>query len=264
MDDEDYARELFEILTRPLDPDEPVDNYGTGSDGIDRYDGFGTEVRVTSIDVVPGPYGAQIEVGFLLDLPPELADVPSSGSLLLPLDAEWRQVSGLDEPEDYAPRIASSLMAEVRRHVSAYRPGPGAGRGYEPPDREEQHAMLLHVLSRSGDVEEQAPGRYLVRDEDGNELEVILTPDQWEQVLRKHGAPRDQRFDHYEELLASTPPEERFLVFWSGDLAASTREKLPPAKVPLPPLRDVRQRIAEAEASGKDYGWFAYTPIKDD
>ena len=42
MEDEEYARELFAILTRPLHPDDPVDAYGTGPDGIDRYDGFGT------------------------------------------------------------------------------------------------------------------------------------------------------------------------------------------------------------------------------
>lgn len=74
------------------------------------------------------------------------------------------------------------------------------------------------------------------------------------------GLPRDGAFDFYEELLASTPSEERFLVFWNGDLATSTREKLPPAKTPPPPLREVRRRIAEARASGQDFGWFAFTP----
>jgi hypothetical protein len=40
----------------------------------------------------------------------------------------------------------------------------------------------------------------------------------------------------------------------------STREALPPAKAPVQPLREIRRQIAESRESGKDYGWFAYSP----
>ncbi len=58
MDDTAYVSELFGILTNPaptgIDPDDP---YGQADDGIDRYDGFGRDVRVTSARVVPGEHG---------------------------------------------------------------------------------------------------------------------------------------------------------------------------------------------------------------
>jgi hypothetical protein len=47
-----YARRLFAILTNPhptgVDPDDP---YGQADDGIDRYDGFGRDVWVKSLEV---------------------------------------------------------------------------------------------------------------------------------------------------------------------------------------------------------------------
>ncbi|WP_310248431.1 hypothetical protein [Nocardioides sp. BE266] len=262
MDDEEYARELFEILTRPLDPDEPVDSYGTGSDRIDRYGGFGTEVRVTSIDVVPGPYGAQLEVGFVLDLPPGL-DIPDSGSIRLLVEREWRELGGYAEPEDYAPVVAGQVQRGARDHVVLHTEGPRPD--YEAPDADAQRALLMHVLRRWGEVEQPADDRYVVRLEEGFEVTVLITPDQWEQVLRRHGPPRDHTFDYYEEALVETgADDERFLVVWEGDFARSVREELPPVASPRPPLREIRRRIAEAEASGRPYGWFAFTPRTDD
>lgn len=89
---------------------------------------------------------------------------------------------------------------------------------------------------------------------------VLLSADQWEQALGRHGIPEDGAFNHYEELLASRGRGERFLVFWDGDLVTSTREELPPASTPRPPLRETKRRIAEAEAGGATYGWFAHRP----
>lgn len=259
MDDEEYAGELFEILTAPPDPD--LEPGQLGDDWIDREDGFGTEVRVTAVDVLPGPYGAQVEVGFLLDLPPGV-DVPQQASVLLPLDEEWRTLCGFADPEDYAPRLASRVMWAAREHVNTHTNGPRSG--FDVPSRDEQHVMLMHVLGRLGAVEHVALGRYVIRVADGDEIVVILTPDEWEQVLRRNGSPRDGVFDHYEELFASNDREQRFWVFWEGDLTSSTREALPPATTPWPTLREVRRRIAEARTSGKDFGWFAYEPTADD
>lgn len=257
MDDEEYARELFEILTRPPDPNIPT--WELGPDWIDRHSGFGTEVKVTSVDIVPGPYGAQIEVGFALDVPDGL-DVPPEGSFLLPLDREWRALSGYTEPEDYAPKIASEVESKVRDHVAVHTRGRRARR---LPSREKQHALLLQVLGRYGEVEEERAGRYVVRHPEGDEIVVVLTSDEWEQILLGAGPPHDD-IDTYEELFAAAPEEQRFWVFWDGRLTSSIREELPPVKVPRPPMREVKQQVAAAKASGKAFGWFAYTPTKGD
>lgn len=259
MDDHEYARQLLGILTRPADPDVPPRR--RGDDWIDRGDGFGTVVRVVSVNVVPGEHGSQIEVGFVLHLP-EHVDGPSDGTLLLPLDEEWRELSGLGEPEDYAPRVASTVMHTAYRQVRDH--GRAPRRTYVPPARDAQHAMLLYVLARNGEVEEQASDRYVLRRPDRDDLVVILTAEQWEQVLQRHGPPQDGSFDYYEELLTASEGPERFLVFWDGDLSFSTREKLPPATAPHPSIREVRRRLAEAEATGTRFGWFAYPPDDED
>lgn len=255
MDDVDYARQLYEILTAPPDPE--VSPGYLGDDWIDRGGGFGTDVKVTAIDVVPGEYGNQLDIAFALDLPDDV-DVPLEGCLLLPLDAEWREVSGYTEPEDYAPRVAARLVRCIREHVRAHEPSRDDDR--DLPSRAEQHAMLLEVLGREGRVEEQAPNRYVVRRQQQEDLTVLVTPDQWERVIHRHGPQRAWLLEHFDELFGSTPPEERFLVFWDGNFTTSTREKLPPAKKPFPPLRETRRRLSEARASGRDFGWFAYTP----
>ena len=257
MDDVEFAAQLEKILTAPPGPE--ISTGSLGDDWIDRCDGFGTDVKVRSIVVVPGDHGSQIEVAFVLDLPEDI-DVPREGSLLLPLDAEWREVSGYAEPEDYAPRIAARLVRHIHEHIRANEPSRDDER--DLPARADQHAMLLEVLGKQGEVEQQAAGRYVVRSEGrGREdLVALLTPDQWERVVRRHGPRRAQLLEHFDELLASTPREEHFLVFWDGDVATSMREKLPPVERPFPPLRELRRRLDEARASGWDYGWFASSP----
>lgn len=265
MDDEEYARELFRILTAPPEPD--LEPGHLGDDWIDRQDGFGTEVRVTSVEVVPGPYGAQVEVGFRLEVPQGL-DVPEVGSVRLPVEEEWRVLSGFAEPEDYAPQVASRVGWAARAHVVAHTEEPRPA--YEPPAADTQRKILLHVLGRAGTVEELGADRFVVRREadgdhdDGWEVTVVVTPEQWEQVLRRHGPVRHGGLDHYEEMFASAPEEQRYWVFWEGDLTSSIRETLPPVEAPRPPLREVRRQIARARASGTTYGWFAYEPRKDD
>ncbi len=231
MDDVDYARELYAILTATPDPEVPVGRLG--DDGIDRGDGFGTEVRVTGIEVVPGDHGNQLDIAFVLDVPDDV-DVPSEGSLRLPLDAEWREISGYAEPEDYAPRVAARLVHNVHDHVRSHQASRDDDRVM--PSRAEQHALLMEVLGGQGHVEEQAADRYLVRRPRWrHDLTVLLTADQWERVLRKHGARRAWLLEHFDELFASTPGEECFLVFWEGDATTSTWARLPPAKRPFPP-----------------------------
>ena len=184
MDDAAYVQELFDILTRPLDPDEPVDHYGTGRDGIDRYDGFGRDVRVTSARVtsarvVAGEHAPMLELGFVLDLPddPALAGVPETGSFRLPVDAEWRRLSGYDDPAAYAPRVAREVVRRVHEHVRAHQaPEPTSG---ELSSSDEMQGLLLEGLARLGSVREVAAGHLEVAGtwDPSSVVTVILPPD---------------------------------------------------------------------------------------
>ncbi|GAA1935087.1 hypothetical protein [Nocardioides hwasunensis] len=241
MDDEAYARELFRILTRPLDLGEAVDAYGTGPDGIDRYQGFGTEVWVTSIDVVPGQHGAQIEVGFAFDVA-DLTDVPPEGSTLLPFAAAWREAQGCVTPALYAPQVAAQVERAAGRHIErgARPPEP------EPdlPDRATQATWL----------------RELERDHAG--VGIVATPDEWEQVVRSHHGRRAWLDEDVSELDGSRHRDDRFLVFWEGHLERSVRSELPPVSGALRAL--LAMRAAGQPRLGPGDGWFAYRPLEDD
>jgi hypothetical protein len=262
MDDEEYARRLFEILTRPLDPDEPVDAYGTGSDRIDRYDGFGTEVTVTSIDVVPGPHGSQLDVGYHVIVPEHIADVPPDASVLLPFDAAWRADQGFTSPKLHAPFVASDVMRDVGRHVGAHHAPPAPAPVL--PDRDAQWAMLLEVMGSEGTAAEVAPGRIDVRRPDGRlDVTVVVTPDQWEQVVAKHGIRREWLLEHFSELLASGHRDEQFLVFWKGDLVRSLREELPPVNGSVRSILELQAARDRGEEPYPDAYWSVGPPRRD-
>lgn len=252
MDDEDYARELFAILTRPLDPDEPRDAYGTGTDGIDRHSGFGTEVVVTSVAAVPGPYGSRLEIAFRLERPVG-ADVPAEGMFHLPLAREWREASGYGAPATYAADVARETERAAGRHIDAHR------RPEEPetelPDRDVQRALLHKALGSFYDVEVVAPDRFELRHAGQVEWTVLVTPDQWEQVVRRHGRRPDRLQEHFSELLASGSRDDSYLVFWEGDLVKSVRAELPPVRGSV---RDLQRAIERGPVPGAV--WFAYRP----
>lgn len=253
MDDEDYAQELFAILTRPLDPDEPRDAYGTGADGIDRHGGFGTEVVVTSVAAVPGPYGSRLEVGFRLEVPAG-EDVPAEGVFHLPLAREWREASGYGAPATYAPDVARGTERAVREHISSH----GAVEPTAVPDRDVQRALLHKALGSFYDVEVVAPDRIELRRAGQVEWTVLVTPDQWEQVVRRHGRRPDWLQEHFSELLASGSRDDSYLVFWEGDLVKSVRAELPPVSGSTRNLNAARARGPIPGA-----GWFAYRPGTD-
>jgi hypothetical protein len=242
MEDEAYARELFAILTRPLDPDEPVDSYGTGSDRIDRHGGFGTEVKVTSIDVVPGPYGAQIEIGFALEVP-DGVDVPAEGSFLLPVDREWREAQGCVTPALYAPLIATQTERAAGRHVDRHTAARTDAVVQDPDD--------LAALVR--EVEEQHPG-----------TTFVATADEWAQVLRRHHGRRARLFEDVAELVASSHRDEHFLVFWEGELVRSVRATLPPVSGGLKALLGMQAARDRGEDPYAGGAWYAYTPVGDE
>ncbi|WP_457206666.1 hypothetical protein [Nocardioides sp. P5_C9_2] len=243
MDDAAYVRELFAILTNPSPTGiDPADPYGQADDGIDRYDGFGRDVRVTSARVVAGEHAPMMELGFVLDLPaaPDLDGVPAEGSFLLPVDAEWRRLSGYDDPADHAPEVARRVQRAAARHVQRHRFGAQTLSTAALPDRSRQWQMLLDGLAKEGQVREPAPGRFELalrgQDDRSPVVTVVVTPDQWGRVVLRHGvhlAPGDFFMEKFGPL---DPLRQAFVVFWEDDLVASSREELPP----VDPPRDLR------------------------
>jgi hypothetical protein len=265
MDDEAYVQQLFEILTNPsptgIDPGDP---YGQADDGIDRYDGFGTDVRVTSARVVRGEHAPLMEIGFVLDLPadPDLAGVPETGSFLLAVDAEWRRLSGYDEPADYAPYVAHRVVMQVHRHVRAHRPPATQRHGLPGPA--ERWRVLLDGLGGEGRVREVAPGQLelsLVRgEEEPAVVTVLVTPEQWERVVQRHGVDLAP-YDYFADLLGPLQDDECFVVFWEDDLVGSARAELPPVRGTAAGLRiDAALAAARAKDPHATFGWYAIKP----
>jgi hypothetical protein len=176
-----------------------------------------------------------VELGYELEIPdrPELAGVPRHNAIRLPVAAEWRTASNLDDPADYAPEVARQLMGSVHRHIRAHQPGTRTVPAL--PGRAEQWRLLLEYLGRQGEVTEVSPGRLeVVRDE--HLRTVLITPDQWEQELVRHGVNLFE--GHVLDLFWATPfhvsgpppPDEAYFVFWDGGIQRSVREALPPVR----------------------------------
>ena len=63
MSDEEYIAALLATLTNPAPTGiDPADPYGQADDGIDRFGGFGRDVKVSGLHLVGGPYGDEVEV----------------------------------------------------------------------------------------------------------------------------------------------------------------------------------------------------------
>lgn len=113
MEDEAYVSVLLAVLTNPnpagISPNDP---YGQADDGIDRYDGFGRDVWVESMEVTAGDHGAELMVVFGLAVPeePALQGIADRGSVRLPFDREWRQLSGYEDPAEFAPEVARQVI----------------------------------------------------------------------------------------------------------------------------------------------------------
>ena len=243
-DDEDVAR-LFAILTDPhppgVDPDDP---YRQSSDGVDRYNGFGTEVRVETITRVPGRNGEELEVGFVLEVPPGETRVPARGSVRVPVDGEWRRLSGYEDPATYAPIVAHRVERAAHEHVVRYR--DRGGRPQASPDPEENWQRLLAALADEGSLVVTGPGRATVTVHDPVErvVTVIIQPGEAFDV------PVDDPVAH------GLDDDEHYLVAFDGALRGSTREELPPVRG-----RARERRMREAGRSGGR--WYAHRPGTD-
>jgi hypothetical protein len=263
--DEAFVGELLAILTNP----EPTsiasdDPYGRADDGIDRYDGFGRDIWVESLRVVDNEYGPELEVTVGLAVPTDEAErIPSRAVARVPFEREWRRLSGYESPADYAPYVAreaeSAAASHVERHRAAASDSPAAESPRRRlPARDVQWSLLSAALAvHGGPPVEVSPGRIEVRLADGVDhadaespvVTVIVTPDQWEDVLAAHGWRHVETY--VAELLGPRDPDEHFLVFYGGDLVRSIREELPPVR------GAARARCLDAVRPG---GWFAVAP----
>ncbi len=191
MDDEADAQTLFAILTNPnptgVDPEDP---YGLADDGIDRYDGFGRDVWVKALQVVYGEHGAELLVEFGLKVPSDSQwwDVPPDGSLRVPFDAEWRELSGYSDPAAFAPVVAQRVLIAAHLHVERHRQRPGELVGTDGgraalPGRDAPWQMLLDGVRGEGDVRQVAPGRIELQIAGETVIALVVSPSQWEQVL---------------------------------------------------------------------------------
>ena len=100
------------------------------------------------------------------------------------------------------------------------------------------------------------PGRVGARGD--HSFTLLVTPEQWEHVLRHHVG--DDVDLYFADLLGPRDEDETFAVFdvfYAGDLVRSTREKLPPVRG-----RAFERRMAQLRANHPDgeFGWSAHPP----
>ena len=288
MSDEEYVATVLAILTNPAPTGiDPTDPYGSADDGIDRYNGFGRDVKVLGIRVVDGPYGNELQVSFVLRLPAGDLDwdgVPERGATRVPFDAEWRRLSGFADPAAYAPLVANRVELAARQHAVQHQHGGRRARTRAEwravaraalPDRKTQHHLLLQALAGEGDVTHVAPGRFDLRlrsDADSDPVDgaagagvlnetpevitFVLTPEEWEEVLVDEHQGDLQLF--LAETLADPDLDERFVVFYDGALHRSIREQLPPVRGRARERAWAQWRSEHPPGPGD--GWFACDP----
>lgn len=292
MSDEEYVAALLAILTNPAPTGiDPADPYGRADDGIDRFDGFGRDVRVSGLQVVNGPHGDELEVSFVLSLPAEDPDwegVPEGGSTRVPFDAEWRRLSELGDPAAYAPQVATRVMWAARDHATQHQHGGRRARARTEwrararaglPNRETQRQLLLQTFAGEGEVTQVAPDRFelrLRRDSNGDPTDgiagtaaleavpevitFVLTPEEWEEVLVDQY--KDDLGLYLAETLADPDPDERFVVFYRGSLHRSTRAQLPPVRGRA--RERAWARLRAEHPLGPSDGWYAFEPTNQD
>jgi hypothetical protein len=259
-EDEAFVAELLAILTKP-DPT-GIDPYGMADDGINRWNGLGRDIWVESLRVVDGEYGPELEVVVRLAVPAdETPRIPGRAVARVPFEREWRRLSGYESPADYAPYVAGEAEWAARSHIRVHRAGPSQSTRREAaplPARDVQWQLLLDGLAvEGGPAVEVSPGRIEVRLADSDDhveadspvVTVVVTPGQWEDVLAAHG------WRHVEiylaQLLGPRDPDERFVVYYRGELVRSIREELPPVR------GAARARRFAAMGPG---GWYAVAP----
>ena len=221
------------------------------ADGIDREDGFGTEVRVADLRQVPGEHGAELEVEYELDVPPRLRpEVSSRGSTRVEFGEEWRRLSGFEDPADYAPTIAKHVWFAAGRQVQQGRDEPSPSRDEVDatvPGKDVLFERLLTELTESGEVELVEPGAIRIDEHLGGAqpVEIRVTPSQWREYVVgcEMNAWTDSGVDAWDpgdgfgmallfldEMIGSRYEDEHFVVFYRDDFERSVRSELPPVR----------------------------------
>lgn len=263
MQDDDYAQQLFEILTADAPAD---DSLAPLRQRIDRSTGFGRDQWVQSVEVVDGEHGAELRIVFGLRAPPDpqWRGLPQQGSVQVPLDEEWRVLSGFAEPAAYAPSVVREVDAAARRVIERHQRGlpPTPSADEVPPQpagsEKAQWQLLLQTLDGEGEAQEVAPGRIrLVEADSGGTVVFVVRPEQWQQVYVRHA--RGDLDLYFADLLGPRQDDETYVVFYRGRLVRSTRVELPPVRGSA-----FERRVAEARRKnpGAAFGWYAYTPIR--
>jgi hypothetical protein len=190
----------------------------------------------------------------------ETERIPSRVVARMPFEREWRRLSGYESPTDYAPYVAREAESAATSHVERHRVAASASPAIESargrlPARDVQWGLLLSALAtEGGPAVEVSPGRIEVRladcddstDADSPGVTVIVSPDEWADVLAAHGWRHVEMY--VAELLGPRDPDEHFVVFYRGDLVRSIREELPPVRG-----RARAGRLGEERPGG----WFA-------
>lgn len=174
------------------------------------------------------------------------------GSVVVPLDEEWRYLSGYERVDDYARLLADRIRSAAHEVLfPPIRPTPPR----ESAEIASRWQWLLERLALNGEVEERDDGTIHVIRDDGGEFTAIVTPEQWARIAE----PIDPYSDDPEDF-NPLHDEEAFLVFYEDSMMWSTRAALPP----VPFGAEIKRSLREARERGDDmsqYGWFAYSPL---
>ena len=184
----------------------------------------------------------------------ELRGSSRSGSAFVPLDSEWRYLSGYELVDDYAALLEQRISSAAREVMSTSAlPAPARG----PAEVASRWLWLLERLALNGRTVDGHDGTIRVVQDDGAEFTVLVTPEQWARIA----TPVDPHSDDPEDFNRLFD-EETFLVFFEDSMEWSIRSELPPVRFG----GAIRRSFREARERGEDmsrHGWFAYRPLDD-
>ena len=185
----------------------------------------------------------------------EVGEEPVYGSALVPLDSDWRYLSGYEFVDDYADLLAQRICSAAVREVMS--PSAGPAPASSPEEVALRWQWLLERLALNGQVVKRDAGSVRVLRGDGGGFTVLVTPEQWARIAEPADPHSDDPQD-FNQLF----DEEAFLVFYEDSLEWSIRAELPPVRFGA----EIKRSFREAKERGEDmsrYGWFAHRPLDD-
>jgi hypothetical protein len=216
IDDDAYLAQLQRIL-----------DANDAADGIDRFDGYGSDWRVAGLRVVANEEDGFDDVEVDVEVGGAGADGPLQVRSQVLFDRQWRSDAGYDDPAVFARYLVRELDGRIyglcRDHDS------DVVRTVDPPiddtTRDEWWAALLGDLSGEDVVaREVGPGTIEIEQLDEPTTWVHVTRDQWARYVAEHG------WDQATQDLEATRSAlwEEHTVLFRGRLCCSIRAELPP------------------------------------